>query len=217
MMNRVSPGSEVDMTEMIEITEPVMLRGSTQPMTAVRPASEAGELAHAARQPSYHATPWPIVNRALDMADTLTGGRAGILQRVFNYLLFGGFAATVNLILITLLYYKLQLPISSKVHYIIAFLIATEVSIMTNFIPQDLVTFRHLPGHSRRWIQRGLRFHMTSSGGVIVTLVISFTLHEILGLQLTLAQAIAIIVALSFNFTFHHIFTYRTQHKPVVL
>ncbi len=186
-------------------------------MTAVRPASEAGELAHVARQPSYHATPWPIVNRALDMADTLTGGRAGILQRVFNYLLFGGFAATVNLILITLLYYGVTLPLSSRIHYAVAFLIATETSIMTNFIPQDLVTFRHLPGHSRRWIQRCLRFHMTSTGGVIVTAVISFALHEVVGLQLTIAQAIAIIVALSFNFTFHHLFTYRTQHKPVVL
>ena len=209
-MNRVSPVGE------IEMTEPVMMRGSTQPMPAVRTGQERAATEADERKPSYHPTRWPIVNRALDIADGLTGGHAGIVQRAFNYLLFGGFAALVNLILITVLYYTLSLPVSSKVHYAFAFLVATETSIMTNFIPQDLVTFRHLPGHSRRWIQRCLRFHMTSLGGVIVTLVISFSLHEIVGVQLTIAQAIAIIVALSFNFTFHHIFTYRHLKQAVL-
>ena len=204
MIEQKAAADEVELT-----TERGTMRGTTQPMMAVRPDTE-GVVTEPGDQPrSYIPTRWPIVNKSLDIADTLTGGRAGILQRVVNYLMFGGFAAVVNLVLVTFIYYGVTLPVSQRMHYAIAFVVATEVSIMTNFIPQDLVTFRHLPGHSRSWLARCLRFHMTSVGGVIVTFVVSFTLHEIIGIQLTIAQAIAIIVALSFNFTFHHIFTYR--------
>jgi putative flippase GtrA len=190
-----------------------MMRGSTQPMPAIRTGQESAATEADERKPTYHPTRWPIVNRALDVADGLTGGHAGIVQRVFNYLLFGGFASLVNLAIVTVLYEVVKLPINSKIHFAIAFAVATEVSIVVNFIPQDLVTFRHLPGHSRSWLVRCLRFHMTSLGGVTVTAIVSFTLREIVGLQVTIAQAIAILVALAFNFTFHHIFTYRTQHK----
>jgi putative flippase GtrA len=168
------------------------------------------------KQPSYHPTRWPEVNRLLDLADTVTGGHANWVQRTFNYLLFGGFAALVNLVLITFIYKGVKLPVDRHVHYAIAFVLATEVSIIVNFIPQDLVTFRHLPGHSRSALLRCLRFHMTAIGGILVTAAVSFSLHE-LGLDITIAQAIAIIVALFFNFTFHHMFTYRHQAKPPVL
>jgi putative flippase GtrA len=199
MIEQKPAADEVELT-----TERGMMRGTTQPMMAVRPEPEGVEMEPAVKPRSYHPTRWPIVNRSLDIADALTGGRAGILQRVVNYLMFGGFAAVVNLVLVTVIYYYVALPVSQRMHYAIAFVVATEVSIMTNFIPQDLVTFRHLPGH------------MTSVGGVIVTAIVSFTLHEIVGIHLTIAQAIAIIVALSFNFTFHHIFTYRHVHQEAL-
>jgi putative flippase GtrA len=211
MIEQKPAANEVELT-----TERGMMRGTTQPMMAVRPEPEGVEMEPAVKPRSYHPTRWPIVNRSLDIADALTGGRAGILQRVVNYLMFGGFAAVVNLVLVTVIYYYVALPVSQRMHYAIAFVVATEVSIMTNFIPQDLVTFRHLPGHSRSWLARCLRFHMTSVGGVIVTAIVSFTLHEIVGIHLTIAQAIAIIVALSFNFTFHHIFTYRHVHQEAL-
>lgn len=197
------------------------VRGTTQPMAVVRPTTESVSVfptissayAHAA---SYHPTRWPVVNNVLDVVERVSGGHAGLVQRVFNYLMFGGFAAMVNLVLFTILYYVVPMPIDHRIHYAIAFALATEVSIVTNFIPQDLVTFRHLAGHSRSWLVRCLRFHTTSVGGVIVTAVVSFSLHEFVGLNATIAQAIAIIVALFFNFTFHHIFTYR-RTEPQVL
>jgi putative flippase GtrA len=212
-MKRVSPMGEFEIGETMD---PRMMRGSTEPMPVPTYATTGGAPV-ATSTTSYHPTRWPWVNRALDMVDRVTGGHAGLFQRVFNYLLFGGFASLINLFIITALYEWVKMPgVSSRVQYVIAFAVATEVSIVANFIPQDMVTFSHLPGHSRSWLVRCLRFHLTSLGGVIVTAVVSFSLREKVGLQVTIAQAIAIIVALFFNFTFHHIFTYRTQHSTVL-
>jgi putative flippase GtrA len=116
-----------------------------------------------------------------------------------------------------ILEYKVSLPVSDFVHNLIAFVVSTEISIMANFIPNDRITFSHLPGHSRSWWQRAGRFHMTAIGGTIVTYVVQFALHFGAHLTYLIAQSIAIIIALAFNFTFHHLFTYRSHHQPQVL
>ena len=164
-------------------------------------------------QPSYHPTRFALANRALDVADRVTGGRSEWIQRLFSYLFVGGIAAIINLITLQLTLNLLEgAPFSHQVHYIIAFAVATEVSIMANFIPNDRVTFSHLPGHSRSWMQRCARFHVTCTGGIVVTFVVSGLLHLIFKVPALPAQAVALIVATAFNFTFHHLFTYR--HKP---
>ena len=203
--------------EQVQVTAAGRSRGTTQPMMVVRPLAGSVGVPPStyAPAPSYHPTRWPFVNRVLDVVERLSGGHAGLFQRVFNYLMFGGFAALINLALITILD-NASMPVDRHTHYAIAFAIATEVSIVANFIPQDLVTFRHLPGHSRSWFMRCARFHMTSVGGVIVTAIVSFSLYEFVVRNATIAQACAIVVALFFNFTFHHIFTYR-HTKPQVL
>ncbi|HEX8037333.1 MAG TPA: GtrA family protein, partial [Ktedonobacterales bacterium] len=171
----------------VQATSAGRSRGTTQPMTVVRPAADSigGVPITYVHTPSYHPTRWEFVNRVLDIVENVSGGHAGLLQRVFNYLMFGGFAAIVNLVLFTVFYYVVPMPIDHRIHFAVAFALATEISIMTNFVPQDLVTFRHLAGHSRSWFMRCLRFHMTSIGGVIVTAVVSFSLHEYLGLNAT--------------------------------
>ncbi len=165
--------------------------------------------------PSYHPTRFAIANRALDIADRLTGGRAEWIQRLFSYLFVGGIAAIINLITLQLMLNWLDgagLPFSHRVHYVIAFAVATEVSILANFIPNDRVTSSHLPGHSRSWLQRCARFHVTCTGGIIVTFAVSSLLHLVFKVPALPSQAVALIIATAFNFTFHHLFTYR--HKP---
>ena len=157
---------------------------------------------------SYHLTRWSIVNRALDLVDRLTGGRAGWIQRAISYLFFGGCAAIVNLIIFYIIYYRVSLPVSKQAHNIIAYVIAAEISILANFIPNDYFTFRFLPGHNRSWRERCLRFHITTIGGVIITFVIEFALTSLTPVPALLAEAIAIIIALVYNFTVHHLFTY---------
>lgn len=166
--------------------------------------------------PSYHPTRFAIANRALDIADRLTGGRAEWIQRLFSYLFVGGIAAIINLITLQLTL-NLLAPASFayEIKYNIAFLVATEVSIMANFIPNDRITFSHLAGHSRSWIQRCARFHVTCTGGVIVTYAVANLLHLVLKVPALPSQAVALVIATAFNFTFHHLFTYR--HKPATV
>jgi putative flippase GtrA len=167
----------------------------------------------ARRIPSYRPTQWALVNRALDVVDVVTRGRADWVQRAFSYLFIGGTAALVNLAVLTLLtQWLLPHPateLARRINFVVASAVAYEVSILANFIPNDYFTFRHLPGHQRSWLARCLRFHLTSIGGILVTFAISFSLYAFLHLHATLAQAIALLIAVVFNFTFHHVYTYR--------
>jgi putative flippase GtrA len=200
----------------LEAPEPGSGRGATQPMaTLPRPGVERRGVG-TTRAPSYHPTRWGLVNRTLAMVDRVAPGKAGWLQRLTTYLMVGGFAALVNLVCFGILENTVSMPVSDVAHNFIAFVLATEISIFANFIPNDRITFSHLPGHSRSWWQRCGRFHMTAIAGTIVTYVVQFTLHYGAHLPYLIAQATAIIIALSFNFTFHHLFTYR-HPKPQVL
>lgn len=191
----------------------------TQPLPTPAQKARTTQAANGKPQrqiPSYHPTGVARVDRALDLADRLTNGRAEWIQRLFSYLFVGGIAAIINLVTLQLTLNLLEgSPFSHRVHYIIAFAVATEISILANFIPNDRITFSHLPGHSRSWIQRCARFHLTCTGGIIVTFAVSSLLHLVFGIPALASQAVALIVATAFNFTFHHLFTYR--HKPVVL
>src|SRR5262245_24087844 len=172
--------------------------------------------------PSYQPTRWPVVNRSLDFVDAVTHGRADWAQRLVSYLFVGGFAALVNLSVFSLIYYVI-FPVPPNTFdqferglpWAVAFVIATEISILANFIPNDYLTFRHLPGHKRTWLARCVRFHMTCVAGTLLTLGISFLLH-LLFVPAWLAQAIALILVTAFNFTAHHVFTYRHQ-KPATV
>ncbi len=164
--------------------------------------------------PSYHPTAWPVINKTLDIVDRYSGRRAGWVQRFFSYTFFGGCAALVNLLIFYLVYYRIPLPVSAVAHNVIAYIAAAEISILANFIPNDYFTFRHLPGHSRSWPARCIRFHITTIGGVILTFLIEFGLSYLTHVPPIIAEAIALILVLIYNFSFHHIFTYRHVKHP---
>lgn len=158
---------------------------------------------------SYYDTRWLLVNRALAIIDHLTRGRAGIIQRLTTYLIIGGTAATINLIILALFFHFHSAGILW--YWLVANAVAYEVAIMANFLPNDYFTFRHLAGHERSWLVRCVRFHITSLSGVLVTVVISAFFFHVLGFSPLAAQAIALIIATAYNFTVHHLFTYA--HK----
>ncbi|HEU0027665.1 MAG TPA: GtrA family protein [Ktedonobacterales bacterium] len=186
----------------------LMRSGRTGPRKSAR---ESGAFAVAIQptEQSYYDTRWPLINQALAIAERLTGGRAGMLQRLVTYVLIGGTAALVNLGVLAIF----QREGSFKVvwYLIIANVAAYELSILANFIPNDYFTFRFLPGHQRSWLARCLRFHLTSLSGVLVTSILFFLLYHWLGLTALLAQAIALVLAVFYNFTVHHAFTYAHQ------
>ena len=166
------------------------------------------------RQPSYHPTPWSMINSILDVVDDLTHGRAGLAQRFFSFACIGGFAACVNLAVFYIVDHFVKLPVNDIVHNAIAFVLASEISLIANFIPNDYFTFRQMAG-DRSWGARCVRFHITSLSGTALTYLIQFSLNFFFHVPSFFAQACALIIVLFYNFTFHHLFTYRHK-KPVV-
>ncbi|HEX7736471.1 MAG TPA: GtrA family protein [Ktedonobacteraceae bacterium] len=162
--------------------------------------------------PSYQPYRWAFLNSVLDYVDENTNGRAGWLQRLVSYLFFGGTAALVNLAIFYIMYYHVLAPLAvnnDTLADVISYIIAAECSIIANFIPNDRYTFNKLAGASRPWLQRCLRFHMTTIVGTILTFVIQLSLSNFTPIPRIFAEAIAILLVLIYNFTFHHIFTYR--------
>jgi hypothetical protein len=107
------------------------------------------EVSSAPRLPSYQPTTWSFVNRVLDLVDTITGGRAVWCQRFFLFAFIGGCAALVNMGVFYLGINVIPLPVHETIRNVIASVLAAEISLMANFVPNDVFTFCHLSGHQR--------------------------------------------------------------------
>lgn len=160
---------------------------------------------------TYQVTRWSRVNRVLDEVDRRTGGRAGYVQRLFRYLFLGGLASLVNLLVFATIFSLLRFPpaVSAQARNVLASLGAAECSIMANFLLNDRFTFRGLPGASRPWRQRCLRFHATCIVGSLLTFLLEFALFALARVPALYAEMVAIVIVLGYNFTCHHFFTYR--------
>lgn len=208
-MTRQEPWSALDAQAEAAHVDPTLLtptlkRRATHANGAVV-ASAPAAMEHAPQQ-SYRDTRWPLANRALALTDRFTRGHGGLVQRLVSYLPIGGAAALVNLGVLALFFHFG----SAKVfwYWVLASIVAYELSILANFIPNDYFTFRHLDGHQRSWLARCLRFHLTSLSGVGVTFALSTLFLHVFGWHWLISQAIALILATAYNFTVHHLFTY---------
>ena len=165
---------------------------------------------------TYHPTSWLLVNRILAIVDELTGGRAGWVQRFFTFAFIGGFAACVNLIVFYVVTHFVLLPVNAMLHNAIAFVVASEISLLTNFMLNDYFTFRRMASH-RPWNARCARFHVTALTGVALTYSLQFCFNFFFYVPAFFAQALAIFIVLFYNFTFHHVFTYRHKEPAAAL
>jgi len=114
-----------------------------------------------------------------------------MVVRLFKFLCIGGVGAIVNLLCFSGVYYPLLEVANSFIAYGIAFIVGTEVSILSNFILNDRLTFGDL--HARSWQARCLRYHVTSMGGVLLTLGSSFALIHLLHVPALPAQATVVL------------------------
>ncbi len=204
-------------SDQLEVSEPVEFELSVSSQVTTPLAAVTNDSQQVRRLPSYRPTPWKFVNVLLDIVDKLTGGRAGLFQRFFTFVFIGGAAAVVNLLVFYVVFYRIDPQNRAVAHNVLASVLASEISIMANFIPNDYFTFSHLPGHDRSWLARCARFHLTAIVGSILTFLIVFGLTYIGHVPAVLAQATALILVLIYNFSFHHIFTYgrvKTAAKP---
>ncbi|MBA3824949.1 MAG: GtrA family protein [Ktedonobacterales bacterium] len=145
--------------------------------------------------------------------DRASGGRAAKLMPLLSFLVIGGSASVLNLVIIFALdFIRHPMPKDLVLHTIYS-AIATEVSLIYNFMLNDRFTFRALVDMRRSWLQRCIRFHGPASVGFVLTLALSNLFVILLPAHLphnsVIAQAMAIVIVTAVNFTMHRFWTYR--------
>jgi dolichol-phosphate mannosyltransferase len=86
-------------------------------------------------------------------------------------------------------------------YYLVSSLFAIELSILNNFIWNDLWTFKSETSHklSSRW-HRLISFHVVSVGGLIINMGILFLLTSVGGVYYLISNFIGILVGFGWNF-----------------
>ena len=144
--------------------------------------------------------------------DRISGHKAAKITQVLSFLVIGGSASLVNLGVIFAFDVLDRAHENDVVHHAIYAAIATEISLIYNFILNDRFTFHSMIDARRSWLQRCLRFHAPASVGFVLTLVLSslfFILTKSLPHHAVIAQAMAIVIVTAVNFLMHSLWTYR--------
>ncbi len=150
--------------------------------------------------------------------DAKSHGKANSIISLLSFLVIGGSASIINLMVV------LIFDIVDKTHrndlavQLLYGAIATEISLIYNFMLNDRFTFKLLVDKNRTWLQRCIRFH----GPAMVGFVLTQVLHAVFYLALrgtatphitVVSQALAILIVTFVNFAMHRFWTYRPQ-KP---
>jgi dolichol-phosphate mannosyltransferase len=116
-------------------------------------------------------------------------------KKVFKFGLVGLSGIFVNMGILIFLKESagLSIPVAS--------LFAIEISILSNFLLNDVWTFRDSQNHKlSRWWQRLLSFQAVSVGGALINFVTLNVLTYIMGLDYRVANIIGILIAFGWNF-----------------
>ncbi|MEA3143532.1 MAG: dolichol-phosphate mannosyltransferase, partial [Thermoplasmata archaeon] len=95
---------------------------------------------------------------------------------------------------------------------LLATAIAIQVSILTNFVLNDLFTFRDR--RDAHWVARLGMFELVSLAGAVVNLSVTFVLAYLIGLNYLLSLGIAIIAAFGVNYGGNLHLTYAAGSRP---
>ena len=102
-------------------------------------------------------------------------------------------------------YVQLSLPVAS--------IIAIELSILSNFILNDIWTFKTGQQHALpHWWQRLFSFQVVSIGGAVINFIILNALAAYAGLDYRIANILGILVAFAWNFLVNRQVTWRREH-----
>jgi len=110
-----------------------------------------------------------------------------------RFAIVGALGVVVNLLSLWLMRYSLSLE------HEVASLIAIEVSLMNNFLLNDIWTFRR----RRRggFLRSLLSYHLTNSIGLMTQFTVSSAAHRLLGLESVLSQSIGILLGFIANYS----------------
>ena len=96
------------------------------------------------------------------------------------------------------------------VYYLWSSVIAIQVSILSNFILNDIWTFssRTLL-HRHSWIKRLFSFQFIAIGGVLINLLVLYGLTEYAGVYYLIANLVGILIAFIWNFVLNRHLTWK--------
>ncbi|MFO1534623.1 MAG: glycosyltransferase, partial [Thermoplasmatota archaeon] len=95
---------------------------------------------------------------------------------------------------------------------LLATAIAIQASILSNFVLNDLFTFRDR--RDAPWLARLGMFQLVSVAGAVVNLAVTFVLAYMVGMNYLLVQGIAVLVAFGVNYGGNLHFTYAGGGRP---
>jgi dolichol-phosphate mannosyltransferase len=106
------------------------------------------------------------------------------------------------------------LTVNFGFYYLISAAIAVETAIITNFILNDIWTFRdrRTPGN-KALLGRGLKFNLVSLGGLGINVAILWTFTEVVGISYLISNLIGIAGATLWNFIINTLWTWRVKPK----
>jgi len=127
-------------------------------------------------------------------------------KRVFKFGLVGISGIVVNM---GVLWYLTDFV---GFYYLIASLFAIELSIINNFIWNDLWTFKAGASQklSNRW-HRLISFHVVSAGGLVINMGILYLLTSVGGVYYLTSNIIGILVGFGWNFMVNRRVTWKSR------
>lgn len=131
----------------------------------------------------------------------LAGLRFGRMSR---FAIVGAIGAVLNLLLMAAV-------LAVDAHYLAAAVIATEITILTNFAMTEWWVFRDLRHEGRSGMMRFLQFFAFNNAEAVLRLPVLVFLVEIVGLGSVFAQALALAAAFLIRFVFVSQVIYRPR------
>lgn len=145
-----------------------------------------------------------VLSIALSALITRSGHVYSEWMRLIKFSLVGLSGIVVNMGLLYLL------TEYAGIYYLVSAVVAIELSILNNFILNDIWTFssRRLI-HRYSWIKRLFAFHIIAAGGLLINLGVLYLLTEYSGIYYMIANLAGILVAFLWNFILNRHLTWK--------
>ena len=127
-----------------------------------------------------------------------------IKTRLFKYVIVSGSGIFVNY------FFLFSLNEILKIYYLWAAAVAIEISIISNFIFNNLWTFKDRKNKESAFL-KFLRFNLICFFGLLINVSILRTLKEGLGFNLYIAEFFGILGAFIFNFYLSNVWAWRKK------
>jgi dolichol-phosphate mannosyltransferase len=135
-------------------------------------------------------------------------------RRFIKFCLVGGSGVPVNLVFTWVGYRLLFSGLGGEARKAAAYVLGILISILTNFLLNDLWTWRDRHKAEGRFVGRLLRFYLVSSVAALLQFGAAMGLSVFFHLHYLLAQLCGIAVATAVNFVINNAWTFRNRPPP---